>query len=276
MSKTRQIAFTILTISLLASCNFASNYFKYRDTTKELLNDIIKKDYDNAVKLFALEHPSFEGTSPDTLKARLPAFREILVNNFGENLDFTMMSAEKKWSSKKEDNTPPNTTVVLMQFANKKEFGIVKVWFDDNSKKVIFIKTLDVKEPVPNMTIFWLFGLLAISVVIFNIYVLRQIKRSNLKKKWIKYLAVIFINVPAITFTPVEGLSYSLFTFQFMLGISFSFMGYLNTAWTFGVPLGGLYWIWKLRQKNEEIIVTEISTDENIELTTDNNNSTTE
>ena len=196
MTKTKQILLTILTVATLTSCNLINNYFNYRDTTKQLVNDILKQDYDNAVKLFALEHPSFAGITTDTLKARLPAFRDILVNNFGEHLDYTMMSTEKKWSTDETENTPPNTTVVLMQFANDKEFGILKVWFDDISKKVIYIKTLDVKQPIPSMTIFWLFGLIALCVPIFNIFVIRQIKRSDLKKKWLKYIAVIFLNVP--------------------------------------------------------------------------------
>lgn len=278
MTKTKQIVLTILTVSMLTSCSFVSNYFKYRDTTKELVNDILKKDYDNAVKLFALEHPSFAGTSADTLKARLPVFRDILVNNFGEHLDFTMMTAEKKWSTEEEESTPPNTTVVLMQFANDKEFGILKVWFDDNSKKVVFIKTLEVKQPIPSMTIFWLFGLLAMCVPVFNIYVIRQIKRSDLNKKWLKYIAVIFLNVPAITYAAVNGFSIDFLSFQILLGVSFSYMGYLSSAWTFGLPLGGLYWFWKLRQPKAEATETIITPDQNIasELSNDNNKQTTE
>ena len=81
MKRIEQIVLTILTVSILTSCNFVSNLFKYRETTKELVNNILKKDYDNAVKLFALEHPSFAGTSVDTLKAKLPSMRDILVKN---------------------------------------------------------------------------------------------------------------------------------------------------------------------------------------------------
>lgn len=28
-------------------------------------------------------------------------------------------------------------------------------------------------------------------------------------------------------------------------------MGYLGSVWTFGIPLGGIYWIWKLKQRRE-------------------------
>jgi hypothetical protein len=73
-----------------------------------------------------------------------------------------------------------------------------------------------------------------------------------LTKKWLKYIAVIFLNVPAITYSAVYGLSFNLLSFQILFGISFSYLGYLSSAWTFGVPLGGLYWLWKLSKKTED------------------------
>lgn len=128
------------------------------------------------------------------------------------------------------------------------------------------------------MTLFWLFGLLAICIPVFNIYVIRQIKRSNLKKKWLKYIAVIFLNTPAITYAAVNGLSFKLINFQILLGVSFGYMGYLNSYWTFGIPLGGLYWFWKLRQQKNEVTEPEIATEQIIETepTTDNEKPTTE
>src|SRR4051812_23949594 len=111
MRKLQLYLLTLLTIGILSSCNFISNYFKYRDTTKELVNDILKQDYRNAEKLIALEHPSFKGVNPDTFELKLKAFRDLLVRNFGEHLDYSMMLAEKKWSSDEKESTEPNVTV---------------------------------------------------------------------------------------------------------------------------------------------------------------------
>jgi len=258
---TRKIKLTILillTVGFFNSCKFVSNYFKYRDTTKELMNDILKKDYNNAVKLFALQHPNFLGTDTAAFKSKLPAFRDIIVNNFGDNLNYSMMTASKKWSSNEKENNQPNTTTILMQISNSKEFGVLQVLFDDKSKKVLTIKTLDVKDTIPNMTPFWLFGILAICISIFNIYMIVKIKRSKFKKKWLKYLAIIFLNVPAITYKAVGGLSLGL-SFQILLGISFEFPGYLTSFWTFGIPLGGLYIFWKLQKQKDDTITIEIN-----------------
>jgi hypothetical protein len=130
------------------------------------------------------------------------------------------------------------------------------------------INKLDVKQPIPSMTIFWLFGLLTICIPIFNVYVIRQIKKSDLRRKWLKYIAVIVLNVPAITYAAVNGLSFKLLNFQILLGLSFSYMGFFNSFWTFGIPFGGLYWIWRLRRKPDAIIKPELPVEPIMETNT--------
>lgn len=72
-------------------------------------------------------------------------------------------------------------------------------------------------------------------------------------------MAVIMLNVPAIGYAAVEGLSFKLLNFQILFGVSFSTMGYLGSAWHFGIPLGGIYWLWKLKQrKNDELYNAKI------------------
>jgi hypothetical protein len=225
------------------------------------METLLKKDYNKCVRLMAMDHELARNTNIDTMKLGFANLRQIIIKNWGEKLNYSLMQSEKRYSSVAADNTPPNTTLVLVEFSNEKDFGVIQALFDDKSQKILNIKTLDVKEPIPTMALFWLFGLLAICVPMFNIYVIRQIKRSDLKRKWLKYIAVIFLNVPAITYAAVGGLSFKLLNFQILLGISFSYMGYLNSYWTFGIPLGGLYWLWKVRQANHTITEAEPETD---------------
>lgn len=265
MTGTKQIVLIILTVSLLTGCDFISNTFKYNDITKEFTEALLKEDYNKCVNLMAMNHEMAKNTNIDTMKLGLANFRKVIVNNWGTALEYSFMKSEKKFSTTEADNTPPNTTLVFTEFNNKKDFGVLEVLFDDESQKILNIRTLEVKAPIPTMTLFWLFGLIAICIPIFNIYVIRQIKRSNLKKKWLKYIAVIFLNTPAITYAAVHGLSFKLINLQILLGISFGYMGYLNSYWTFGIPLGGLYWFWKLRQQKNEVPETETTTEQNIE-----------
>lgn len=254
-----------MTVTLLTGCDFIKNTFTYKDKTKDFVETLLKEDYNKCVDLFAMEHEMAKNTNIDTMKMGLANFRQLIVSNWGTELEYSFMKSEKKFSTVEADNTPPNTTLVLVEFNNKKDFGVLQVLFDDKSQKILKIKTLDVKEPIPSMTYFWLFGLLAICIPIFNIYVIRQIKKSELKKKWLKYIAVILLNVPALTFAAVDGFSLNLLSFQILLGVSFGYMGFLNSYWTFGIPLGGLYWFWKLKQRKNEHIETELLTDQNVD-----------
>jgi hypothetical protein len=261
MTTTKQIVLTILTVTLLTGCDFIKNTFTYKDKTKEFVDNLLKEDYDKCVDLMAMEHEMAKSTNIDTMKMGFTNLRQLIVNNWGSELEYSFMKSEKKFSTIESDNTPPNTTLVLVEFNNQKDFGVLQILFDDNSKKILNIKTLDLRAPIPTMTLFWLFGLIAICIPIFNIYVIIQIKRSDLKKKWRKYIAVILLNTPAITYAAVKGLSFKLINLQILLGISFGYMGFLNSFWTFGIPLGGIYWFWKLRQQKNEVKDTEISTE---------------
>jgi hypothetical protein len=257
MNKIR-ISILLLTISLLASCDFVKDSFTFKDKTKEFVETLMKKDYDKCVSQMALESEMGKNTNIDTLKLGLEEFRGLVEKNFGHNFEYSLIKSEKKRSTVESENTPPNTTLALVEFSNGKEFGVFQVLFDDNSKKIININTLDVKSPLPNMMLFWLFGILPLAVLLFNIYVIREIKKSTLSKKWLKYLTVLFFNTPTITYSAVEGLSYKIINFQFFFGISFSFEGFLGSVWTFGIPLGGIYWLWKLKQhKFDEEFNTE-------------------
>lgn len=278
MNRTNLIVLTILTASLLTGCDFIKNTLTYKDKTKEFVEVLIKEDYNKCVDLMAMEHEMAKNTNIDTLKMGLANFRQLIVNNWGTKLEYSLRKSEKKFSTIEADNTPPNTTLVFVEFNNQKYFGVLQVLFDDNSKKILNIKTLDVKAPIPTMTYFWLFGLLAICIPIFNIYVIRQIKKSELKKKWLKYIAVIFLNVPALTYATVNGFSLNLLSIQILLGISFGYMGFLNSYWTFGIPLGGLYWFWKLRQRKNEQLETELQIGQDIDnkRITDEEKTTTE
>ena len=257
MTKLIQPLLLILTVSFLTSCDFINNTFTYKDTTQGFVKSLLEEDYEKSLTFMALDHEGFKNTNLDTLKSGLANFQKLIVNNFGNELDYKFMTANKTFSTVEGESTAPNTTKAQIQFSNKQEFGVFEITFEDNSNKILYIKTLDIKEKIPNMIMFWLFGILAICVPIFNIWVIRKIKKSDLNKKWLKYIAVIFLNVPAIIYSAVYGLSFKLLSFQILFGISFEYMGYLGSAWSFGIPLGGLYWWWELNGKKNDETQTE-------------------
>ena len=254
-----KLTFLILILTLFTGCDFIKDSFTYKDKTKNFVEALMKKDYNKCISQMALDSPMGKNTNIDTLKVGLDNFRTLVGSNFGDGkFEYSLMKAEKKRSTVASENTPPNTTFALVEFSNDKEFGVFKILFDDNSKKIININTLDVKYPKPNMLLFWLFGIMPLVVLLFNIYVMREIKKSTLSKKWLKYIAVLFFNVPAISYAAVGGWSFKILSFQILFGVSFSTMGYLGSVWTFGVPLGGIYWLWKLKQRREREVLNKL------------------
>ena len=270
MIKLKQITLALLMISIITSCDFIGITFKSKDTTRKLVESLINGDYDNSLNYLALKHESTKDVNIDTVKLILEKFKNVVIENFGTELDYTFMKSEKTYSTVEKEKIIPNTTVVLIQISNNEEFGVLKVFFDDETKNILGINLLDVKKPIPNMTLFWLFGLLALCIPAFNIYIIILIKRSDLKMKWLKYIAVIFLNVPAITYSAVDGLSVGLLSFQVLLGVSFNYMGYLNAAWAFGIPLGGLYWLWSLKIRKSKKIKMIVETENIAENLTKN------
>ena len=257
MNKLKQTFFLILTVSFFTSCDFINNAFTYKDTTEGFIEALIDEDFTKSLTYMATENEAYKNTNIDTLELSLINIKNVIVQNFGKDLSYKFISATKTFSTVEDESTAPNTTVAQIEFSNNKEFGVFEVTFDDTSNKILYIKALNFKKKIPNMVFFWLFGILAICIPLFNIWVIRKIRKSNLTKKWLKYISVIFLNVPAITYSAVYGLSFSLLNFQILFGISFSYMGYLNSVWTFGIPLGGIYWLWKLHKTKSEIVPIE-------------------
>jgi len=186
------------------------------------------------------------------LKVSLDTFSGVIVKNFGTKLEYSFMKAEKKFSSDKEDNLPPNTTLVLIEFHGDKYVGILQVLFDDKTKKIDNIKALDVKQPIPDMTKFWLFGIFAVIVLAFNIYTIVMVKRSGLKRKWLAYIGIILLNVPTIQYQAIDGLFFKLLNFQFLLGVSFEKAGYLGSMWAVAIPLGAIIARWRISRLNKK------------------------
>jgi len=234
----------------LNGCNLINSLSSYRTTTESFTNSLINRDFDKCISLMAV------GKANDAdirqLKVSLDTFSNVIVKNFGNKLEYSFMKAEKKFSSDKEDNLPPNTTLVQIEFHSDKYVGVMEVLFDDKTKKIDNIKALDVKQPIPDMTKFWLFGIFAAIVLTFNIYTIVMVKRSGLKRKWLAYIGIILLNVPTIQYHAIEGLFFKPLYFQILLGVSFQTTGYFGSVWDVAIPLGAIIALWRISRLNKE------------------------
>jgi len=261
MRTIKQLILGSIALSLLASCNMLSDAIAYNDTTKAFVEHLINQDYNKCVDLMAKDRGTAKDIDRETLIMNLSNNREVFVGNWGRELDYTFIKSEKKFSTNEAQSMPPNSILVLTEISNGQHVGMVQTLYDDQTKKIISINISDLKAPIPSMTPLWAFGLLAICVPIFNIYVITKLLRSDRKMKWLKFIAIMFLNTPSIIYAAVGGLSYKLIDFQILFGFSFAAMGYFATYCSFGIPLGGLYWLWRLNQPKEEEIEIKATTD---------------
>jgi len=232
-------------VIVFGGCNFIGNTFTYKSETEKFMESLLKKDYHQCASQLAFNARN----NPDTVKAALTRFRKVIVDNFGDKLNCTFVSSDKTFfTSDIEGGTPLGETRLLMQISNSKNFGVIKVLYDDKSQKIASIKVLNIKDPVPDMLKFWLFGIVVSGVLAFNIYMLVKVARSAIKGKWKRCLAIILLNVPSIGYNAVSGFFFKLLGFQFLLGVSFEAMGYTGSYWVLGVPLGSLFVLYKLKR----------------------------
>ena len=241
----------LLAIGLLSSCNYINNS-KYLKTTETVINDILKEDYDGALKLFAFENPGFQKTNIEKFKEQLKSFHNMIIKNYGSNLDYTLTKIEVDELVGDNEVGYPNTTVAFIQISNEKDFGILKVWFDNETKKVVVFKFSQSKKPIPNMLYFWLIGIFAFCIPLFNIYVIIKVHKSELKMKWIKYLTIILLNIPVITYKLIGGFALWYYNYKFFFGMGFDLTGYNNLSLIIGIPIGGIYVLWQLNNENNK------------------------
>lgn len=232
----RNIIYLLGLTILFSSCSFVGNVNKYSKTSKELINSIVNEDYTKAYDFFAYNES--DKMPLDTFKVQIDNFRELIIDNFGTNFDLSFTLAEK--TTFKTGEPGPHPTKVQIQLKNDSTYGYFTVLFDDEVNKVSKISLMDTKNVIPSMTLFWLFGLLPLLVFGFNIYTIRRVSKSDLNKKWLKIIGIIILNVPALTYSVVNGFKIEPLNFQIFLGISFGMMGYVGTFWTFGLPIGSI------------------------------------
>jgi uncharacterized membrane protein YhaH (DUF805 family) len=254
-------AFCVLLLTIAVSgCSFLSNTMEYNGTAKEFGNALMREDYNRCIELMPVDsHSHFY--SRDTLLHGMAALRKKIVSNFGTELNFTFAGTKKNLFSINANRPPANLTPLEMQIDNGQHFGLLHFEFDDNSRKIAHVRIQAFKSVIPPMWLFWLVGIFAVGVLVFNIYTMVRIRRRrDIRRKWLKYLAIVFLNAPVVVYTAMGNLSLKLLTVTFF-GLGFGLTGYLGSVWQIGIPIAALYWTWYMRQRDDVTVEQSIKDD---------------
>ena len=247
MKKILFIALAVVCISLSGCDNYIRNNFTYSNTAKTFMKSLMQKDYDKCISLMERSKNAERKTYRDSMKTGLESFRTQVEKKLGDNIDYAFLYA---WKSKNFNLVEiPDKTSIRLQLSNDQDLCIIEAMFNDKTGKIESINPYGIKEssPIPDTSDFWIFGIIAICIPIFNIYILRRVHRSDMANKWQSYLIIILFNVPAVGYALSHGMFYDFFAGQYFLGFGFVKMGY-GSRWIFGVPLGSLYILWKLKK----------------------------
>ena len=100
----------VSTLILIFTPLASKNTFSYKDKTKTFVEALMEKDYDKCISQIAIESDSGESIGIENLMAGLERFRSIIEQNFGNELEYSLMKSEKRYSIIANQKTPSNAT----------------------------------------------------------------------------------------------------------------------------------------------------------------------
>ncbi len=153
-----------------------------------------------------------------------------------------------------------------VQIEDKRMFSLFRVGLTAKGK-VVAISMLNELYRKPNMKYFWAIGIVFLMIVLtINIYAAIRVYRSNVVKKYLKYITIVLFNIPVLGCNALTGPFFNLFSFQ-LFGIGFGNSNYFETFWTIGFPLGALFVLWKLRNNLFRTVDDDLIYEESINAT---------
>ena len=230
--------FCILLIATCTTgCSLLNSSSEGYDNAVNQVNAITSGSFDKAISYFDLE-PT-DTAQINQLKDALPNLQTAITENFGTDYDLSFSKSDKsfKFSTSEESSVEP--LKIKIQIKNDTHFGIIEATINEQNNKIQYINLLNYKEEIPSFLLLYLAGLIAIGVAAMNIIAINRIRKSSVKRKWLRIIGVLFFNVPAITLTALGHFSLDI-SFQILLGVGFSATGIDETLVTFGIPIGSI------------------------------------
>ena len=241
--------FTILLI-LVSGCSFLNSTSEGYDNAVSQVNAIANGDFDEAISYFDIDMS--DTAQVNQLKRAVPNIQNAITENFGSDFDLSFAKSDKKFSFSTETESVIEPLKIKIQIKSSTHFGIIEATINEQNNKIQYINLLNYKKEIPSYLLLYLAGLIALGVVAANIMAINRIRKSELKRKWLRILGVLIFNIPAVTLTALGHLSLD-FSFQMLFGVGFSATGIDETFVTFGIPIGSIVtFILVKRNKSKE------------------------
>ncbi len=237
----KKILIALIVLAGLTSCNSF-----HKKESVEYVKNLAKGNYGQTI---AVTDTSFNDmTNQDSILKFTQNIGDYINFLFGKEPEITFLSSEKKLTIS-NNNSAANNEVVQLEIANETTYAIIIMNYNPSTGKVKGIQIGQTQQIIP-MTKYWVSLAIGLLVIAFIIYTIVKIKRSDTKKKWLKYILTILINCPTMVIS-AQTMTLQLFKIQ-LFGFGFTFFGHqynVNVAF----PLAAiviLYMLTKEKNKN--------------------------
>ncbi|UZR97589.1 hypothetical protein [Chondrinema litorale] len=246
---------SFLTLIIFATgCSFLTSTSEGYENVESQVNAIAIGDFDKAITYFDIDLS--DTTQVNHLKSEIPKIQKVITENFGTEFDLSFSKSDKSYKFSTNEEASVEPLKIKVQIKDDKHFGIIEATINEQNNKVQYINLLNYKEKIPSYLLIYIAAVIALCVAMLNVIAINRIRKSSLKKKWLKMLGVIIFNVPAITITALGHFSLNL-SFQVLFGIGFSATGIDETLVTFGIPIGSIVTLIKVKKREQNRITDD-------------------
>lgn len=229
---------------LLGFGSFGQNKSDIQGVSKAFIESIVKGNKDACLDLMTIENAE----QKDSVMRKLDELQYRVMNEFGRDPQVKPLGYNEPLFLFGLDNIRnPNaySKVSFIQIEYHTRFSVFQLAFNEGNKIVSFgmLNEIYIK---PNSKL-WFVGIpVMLLVLTFNIYVIVKVYKSDVTRKWVKYLMVIFLNLPVLGYNALSGVTFQLLGLN-LFGVSFGFGNYFTTYWSIGVPIGAIIVLWRIK-----------------------------
>lgn len=259
----RKIFLLLLVIFSLVGCSFFN-----KEKSIQLAKCIVEGEYEKVIE--ESDDLIFQQMSRDSLIMGLKTMHDFIQMNLGSEVEYTFIHSERNYKSQMGKGfTGENMDLTVIMLSNGNKSSMLSLLYNRETGKAVYFKVGEAREV--DMSFYWILSSLALLVVAFIIYTIVRVKKSDMKKKWVKYILAVVVNIPLFMVTPVgvkpflflvtsSGVKLSLGVS--IMGVGFEYLGpdsYTKIAF----PLGSIIVLYLLRKHNKKKETETVEATEN-------------
>jgi len=227
----------LIVLGVVVSSISSANYVK---TAGPFFNSLLSGDVASARHNLFIPPNSDASLFSDE---KLTAIANALKSSIGDRIEVKFDRSQKIVSTNISEATPEGTTRVYFDLVSNEKYLEVETLVNDQTQKIQYLNFSQDPKVVPSYVPFILLSILFLVIPILNVFAITRIRTNYDKGRIWRYLTVLLLNIPTVTYFALGSVNVNLLADQMFLGFAFDFSGLSQASVSIGLPLGALYWI---------------------------------